>query len=286
MRQEVEIRIPSLALDILKRIVRMGPQPQVSTDTARKAAQSIGNHLICLILTASDANVEGRHSAAVSLFRNMEDALDCFGAVALSPGAAERWAKGELKASEAAKLYEDKLGTVKLPNGDTATDYRKNLRRHFNYYAHCTPYLTDWDLYPYFDPSETRKLLNNESEGHVPAELRVNTGSRLLLLNAIRIGAFLVAHTLEFSRLVALGYEDFLGSNEEVTRELQESNDRLERLLKTNWGAVYLETPPPEVKNPRIQHPENRDLAMELNFPDQPAGDAQQGGTAGRERQG
>lgn len=91
MTTKLEVEIPTLALDVLTRIVRKHPTPQVDTYVAQFSAYAIANHLIFLILTASDANIACRHSIAVSLFRNMEDALDCFGAVALIPGAAEKW---------------------------------------------------------------------------------------------------------------------------------------------------------------------------------------------------
>ncbi len=274
MLRKVELEIPSLALDAVTCIVRKRPRPQIDTEVAQFSAHVIANHLIFLILTASDANFAGRHSAAISLFRNMEDALDCFGAVALIPGAAEKWTKGKLKASQAAKLYEGKLGTIKLSTGETAIDYRKELRSYFNSYAHCTPYLTDWDLYPHFDREDIKKLFNNEQEEGIIPELRVNTGDRLLQENAVRIGAFLAAHTLEFSHLIEMGYKNFLNSHKALQKELRENINRLEDTLKKGIAAVYLETPPPEIKNPRIQHPENPDLVMELNLPSPPGEDA------------
>lgn len=267
MITKLEIEIPTLALDVLMRIVRMNPKPQVDTDVAQFSAHAIANHLIFLILTASDANIAGRHSVAVSLFRNMEDALDCFGAVALIPGAAEEWLQGKLKSSQAARLYESNLGTIKLSTGETAIDYRKNLRAHFNQYAHCTPFLIDWDIYPDFDIEDIKKLVNKELKEDIKAELRVNLGDRVLTQNAYRVGDFLTAHTLEFSHLVEIGYENFLKSHKKLKKELRKKINKLENTMKKRITAVYLEMPPPEIKNPRIQHPDNPDLIMELNLP-------------------
>lgn len=267
MITKLEIEIPTLALDALTRIVRKHPKPQVDTDVAEFSAHAIANHLIFLIITASDANIAGRHSIAVSLFRNMEDALDCFGAVALIPGAAEEWVRGQLKASQAAKLYESKLGTIKLPTGETAIDYRRNLRSHFNQYAHCTPYLLEWDLYPHFDKEDIKRLFSNELSKDIKPELRVNLGDRLLTQNAYRVGDFLAAHTLEFSHLIEMGYEDFLKSHKKLKKGLRENINKLENTMKKRITAVYLEMPPPEIKNPCIQHPDNPDLMMELNLP-------------------
>lgn len=267
MFREIELKIPSLALDSLKRVVHKRPYPQIHTEAARFTAHVIANHLIFLILTTSDANICGRHSVAISLFRHMEDALDCFGGVALIPGAGEKWTQGMLKPSEAARLYENKLGTIKLPTGETALDYRKNLRSHFNHYAHCTPYLTDWDLYPHFNRQHVKKFINGELKEGIKSELRVNSDARLLLQNAERIGSFLAAHTLEFSYLIEMGYGNFLNLHKTLHKELKENMNELEDALKKGIGVVYLEAPPPEIRNPRIQHPENPNLVMELNLP-------------------
>lgn len=274
MITKLEIEIPTLALDVLTRIVRKHPTPQVDTYAAEFSAHAIANHLIFLILTASDANIARRHSVAVSLFRNMEDALDCFGAVALIPGAAEKWAQGQLKASQAAKLYESKLGTIKLSTGQTAIDYRKHLRLHFNQYAHCTPYLIYWDLYPHFEKEDIKRLVNDDLPHGITPELRVNIGNRLLVQNAYRIGDFLAAHTLEFSHLIEMGYENFLKSHKNLKRELRKNISKLESTMKKRITAVYLEMPPPEIKNPRIQHPDNPDLMIELNLPNSAREDA------------
>ncbi len=266
MITKLESEIPTRAINALTQIVRKNPKPQVDTEVAQFSANAIANHLIFLILTASDANIAGRHSVAISLFRNMEDALDCFGAVTLIQGAAEQWVQDKLKASQAAKLYESKLGVIKLSTGERAIDYRKNLRSHFNQYAHCTPYLIDWDIYPHFDREDIKKLFNNKLKEDISPELKVNPGL-LLSQNAYRIGDFLAAHTLEFAHLTNIGYENFLKSHRKLKRELRETTNKLENTLKKRIKAVYLETIPPEIKNPRIQHPDNPDLFMELNLP-------------------
>ncbi|MDG4601334.1 MAG: hypothetical protein P9C48_01210 [Defluviicoccus sp.] len=277
MQIEVETELPSLALAILKQIVAQCPQPQAKTDAARMAAQAIGNHLIFLIKTASDANVKGRHSVAVSLFRNMEDALDCFAAVALSPGAAERWFAGELKASQAAKIYKEKVGPHRLSDGSITTEYRKTLRSFFNNFAHCTPLLIEWDFFPYFENRTIRQLVDHQLDGSVNAELRVNTQGDLLVQNGIRIGAFLIAHALEFLQMVSLAYEYVLSTDEDLRIRVINISDRLSNFLKCNWTAVYLETPPPEIKTPRIQHPDNPLLVMDLPLQEKEAGDRRNG---------
>ena len=124
-------------LNLLDSIVAEAPMPLTGTEVARRCAEAIGRHLVFLVLTASDANLAGRHSAALALFRALEDALDCFAAVSLVPDAAARWAKGKLKASEAARLWEPLMGDVLLPTGERPREYRKQLRSYFNEFDHC-----------------------------------------------------------------------------------------------------------------------------------------------------
>ena len=50
-------------------------------------------------------NAAGYHSAAVTLMRSIEDALDCLFAVVQSDINANKWLNGELKASQAARTW-------------------------------------------------------------------------------------------------------------------------------------------------------------------------------------
>jgi len=251
----------SLSLDIIKRIISQSPYPEVQTEIARQCAEAIGLHLIMLILTASDANLRGRHSCALALFRGMEDALDCFAAVSLIPGAAEKWARGKLRASDAARLWEDKFGDFVLPTGEKAIGYRKTLRSYFNNFAHCSPYLTDWNIYPEFDSREVLAPHKN-----LKAKLRLNHEMKILEQNALRIGAFLAAHTLEFISVVKMAYKSFLTQNPDLKQELTLRRDELEDLLRKHFGAVYLEEMPPELKEPVIKHPHDPSLVMQLTL--------------------
>ncbi len=245
----------SLALDIIRRIISQSPYPEVQTEIARRCAEAIGLHLIMLILTASDANLRGRHSCALALFRGMEDALDCFAAVSLIPGAAEKWARGKFRASDAARLWEDKLGDIVLPTGEKAIEYRKTLRSYFNNFAHCSPYLTDWNIYPELDSREILAPHKN-----LKAELRLNHEMKILEQNALRIGAFLAAHTLEFISVVEMAYKKFLTRNPDLKGELSGIRRRLTDLFEKEFGAVNLEDRPPELKQVVVWHPTNRKL--------------------------
>jgi len=256
----------SAALDSISSIVSRSPQPAIRSESARRCAEVIARHLISLIMTASDANLAGRHSAALSLFRNMEDALDCFAAVSMIPDAVEKWASGNLKPSEAARLCEPVLGEFVLVTGQSAPDYRKNLRDYFNRFAHCTPYLTDWDVFPDIEPSSIDAISQRPDTAVISAQLRVNHEERILPENALLIGAHLAAHTLEFSSVVEKAYSRFLQDEPQLHQHLQQTRVRLEDALK-EYGPVYLEEMPPQVKKPVIQRPRDPNLAMRLDFP-------------------
>lgn len=250
----------SIALDIIKRIVAVSPQPKINTEVAKSCAEAIGLHMIMLILTASDANLKGRHSCAVCMFRGMEDALDCFAAVSLIPGAANKWAKGTLKASDAAKLWEPELGEITLANGEKAIEYRRNLRNYFNVFAHCSPYLTDWNAYPHF-------IGNSLPDSNQSAQLCLNYQMKILEQNATRIGAYLTAHVLEFIRVIEIAYDQFLNQNKNLKNSLEESARDLENQLKDEFGVVYLEEMPPEIKEPIIKCANGKYRKMHLINP-------------------
>jgi hypothetical protein len=269
-----EYAVSTLSLDALTRIISKHPKPQVDTEVAQFSAYAIANHLIFLVLTVSDANAAGRHSAAISLFHNVEDALDCFGAVSLITGAAEQWANGDLRASQAAMLYEGRLGAVKLCTGEAVIDYRRRLRSHFQQYEHCAPNLIDWDLYPYFSSEDIKKLFNKEIDCDIRSEIKVNPGDRLLSQNANRIGDYLAAYMLEFSRLVELGYENFLEANIKLKNDLKDMISKMENKAIRQIKAIYLELLPPEMHNPRIQHPDNPEMIVNLNLTNPMGGEA------------
>jgi hypothetical protein len=255
----------SLLLNTIRQIVSLAPQPKMQSEIARRCAESIGCHLINLIIATSDMNLRGFHSVCLTICRSMEDALDCFAAVTLVPNAAEKWAEGKLKASEAAVVWDSRLQNTTLPTGDKAVDYRRNLRSYFNNFAHCSPYLTDWNLYPDISPDDKTRL--SEHPDH-PASLtitfHVNHENRVLPQNALRIGAYLAAHTLEFASIVEEAYEDFLEHDPEMASKLENGKMELESLLKTYYGAVYLEDRPPQLQNLTIPHSQDPELVTTI----------------------
>ena len=84
-------------LKLLRTIIGDTPVPESPTREAYFAAPILATHILHLLEGAGHLNAMGCHSVAVSLFRPLEDALDCLAAVGLVPEAAERWLKDELK---------------------------------------------------------------------------------------------------------------------------------------------------------------------------------------------
>jgi len=142
------------AIKILNGFFSSKPQPVAPTEQARSCGEIIARHLLNLMAGCGMLNLSGLHSAAVVLFRPLEDAHDCLGAVTLIAGAAERWQDGLLSPAEAAKFWHARLERRDPRTGVALPDYRKNLRSLFNNLAHCSPVVTYWDVFREPHPSE------------------------------------------------------------------------------------------------------------------------------------
>ncbi len=187
--------------------------------------------------------------------------LPAFAAVTLMQNAAEKWAEGKLKASEAGKIWDSRLQETTLPTGEKAVNYKKNLREYFNNFAHCSPYLTEWNLYPDISQEDKRKISEHpEQPASLMVSFNVNHKNKVLPQNALRIGAYLASHTLEFTSIIEEAYKDFLKQNPEMADNLRKGKVELESLLKNRFGAVYLEHKPPQLHNLVIPDPQNPDL--------------------------
>lgn len=138
------------AISILRRFFVTRPLPEISS--AQNASLLAVNHLMSLVDSCGMLNGAGRHSAAVVMLRSLEDTLDIFCAITTVPGAAERWEKGNLKPSEASKLWVEKRGDPKISTEQSLGEYRKGLRNAFHKYAHASYELCLWDLY--FNPQQ------------------------------------------------------------------------------------------------------------------------------------
>lgn len=150
-------------LSAVEEIIRQTQIPKAGTAASRSAAAILATHALHCMRGAGMLNGAGHHSAAAALFRPIEDAIDCFAAVSLIEGAAERWQDGKLKASDAAKLWV--ATTSESFEHDVAhslDDYRRRIRAQFNDYSHCHPRLAEWNLYlrPVAEPAGTTLELN------------------------------------------------------------------------------------------------------------------------------
>lgn len=213
------------ALARLEGILSSSPQPEAPTDGARRCGELLGNHLVSLIRGCGELNSLGQHSAAVCLFRPMEDALDLFAAITAVTGAAERWLEGQLRPSDAAKLWTPTVRFSHAVLGGNLGDYRKALRSFFNPLSHCDYCVAEWDLYA--DPA-------SEEES---ARLIVNHGSRHVLeLNTFRIDAQLVAHCHEYLAVFRRGYHTHLSKLPQMTGELERLADSIERVLMQSFA--------------------------------------------------
>lgn len=132
------------AIKMIWEIFANHPLPNNKSIASQSAAEQIVLHLLGTMNSIGMINAAGYHSAAVTLMRSIEDALDCLFAVVQSDINANKWLNGELKASQAARAWTaDKVVDQSIPLGD----YRKNIRHGLNKYSHCSPNQTSWNIY-------------------------------------------------------------------------------------------------------------------------------------------
>jgi hypothetical protein len=175
------------------------PEPDIGSSDSKSCGLLVANHLMRLIEGCGLLNSQGLHSAAVSMLRPLEDALDCFAAVTTVEGAAERWSSGKLAPSEAAKAWTDaKPKSMKPPRG-TLADYRRALRGQFARYVHCSYDLCLWDLF--FDPDA-----REPKSGVISGIYKLNPDGAVIDANAHALDAHLTAHLLEFAGVVRIAY--------------------------------------------------------------------------------
>lgn len=192
------------ALSLIRTFLSLEPAPDIATPASKSSGLLVGNHLLHLISACGLLNGSGLHSAAVTLLRPLEDALDCFAAVTMVDGAAERWSARKLKPSEAANLWIDKAGDIISPSNIALADYRKTLRGQFAHYMHCSYDLCLWDLY--FNP-----LTRDNNTGQLSGTYELNKYGQVIDTNAHAIDAHLTAHHLEFMTILKRAYSVELG---------------------------------------------------------------------------
>jgi len=233
------------ALMILRGFFSNDPSPDTVGDDAKTCGSLLANHLIRLLEGCGNLNTCGFHSAAVVLFRSLEDALDCFAAITMVPGAASEWRSGTLKPSDAAKKWVHLMEAV-TPNGVSLPEYRKRLRAAFAKYSHCSHDLCLWDLY--FQPNE-----RDPNSSSVRGTIKVNFDYQVIDRNAHSIDAHLTGHLLEFIQVVRRAYTRALATELAQLQLLagleDEIVDLMERHTKHRCQEVGL---PPELRRLKV----------------------------------
>jgi hypothetical protein len=187
-------------------------------------------------------NISGHHSAAVVLFRPLEDALDCFAAVTMVEGAAERWSTRKLKPSDAAKAWVAIAGEKLDPDNESLSRYRRALRGQFAHYMHCSYDLCLWDLF--FNPSSLDSRSNQ-----LVGTYELNTSGSVINTNAHSIDAHLTAHHLEFIEIVKHAYSRELSHVPHQMRELTRlENEVVEIMERHNDHGCQNVMEPPEIR--------------------------------------
>jgi len=224
----------------MEQVVADDPHAALPGDRPRMTAHVVATHLLHLLHGAGVLNFHGHHSAAIALFRQLEDALDCLLAVALVPGAADRWWEGEIKPSDAAKLVQQSKSEPLRIAGEELTwgEYRRRLRRDFNPFSHCSRPLTQYNL-----------ALVPEGDAY---EIRCNLPGTIIDTNAHQIDAFLVAHTLETLPAFMECFPAYFDAHSELADEagaaLKEMQELMERHMAHRCHEVW---PPAELRGLR-----------------------------------
>lgn len=182
-------------------------------------------HLLHLIDGCGLLNGRGFHSAAVALLRPLEDALDCFAAVALVQGAAEQWAERTLKPSDAAKLWTTATADPIAQGATSLADYRRTLRGQFAHYMHCSYDLCLWDLF--FSPRAKDPITGNLSGAY-----ELNHDVHVIDRNAHAIDAHLTAHLLEFLDVLKRAYTVALAEQSELSQEFARLEPEIVKIME------------------------------------------------------
>jgi len=204
-------------IKILKNIANDKPVPKVATKEAESTSALLFVHLLHLLSGTGQLNGAGYHSVAITLFRPLEDALDCFGAVSLVKGAAEKWMERKLRASDASKMWIEliEIGNEKV----TMLEYRKMARECFNQYSHCTPEQAHWNLYL-------------KPIGETKCEMELNIMPMVINSNGHTIDAYLVAHLWELIYIVEKAYEEYLNQHMKLFKEILRLKDEIRIILE------------------------------------------------------
>lgn len=195
-------------------LAEIKPETFANTDESKDASALILTHLLGLMDSAGMINARGFHSSAITLLRAIEDATDCFAAVGIDGGAAERWNEGKLKSSVAAKIWTSKLKCDSEKN----EGYRKMIRTFLNCYSHCTPAQTNWNIY-----------LEEYAENKATVEL--NTKTMVINMNAYYIDRYLCIHMYELIEVIEVVYSRYIKQNQDLEKKILDLQKSIEDVV-------------------------------------------------------
>ena len=221
------------AIKMIWEIFANHPVPNNKSIASQSAAEQIVLHLLGTMNSIGMINAAGYHSAAVTLTRSIENALDCLFAVVQSDINANKWLNGKLKASQAARAWTaDKVVDQSIPLGD----YRKNIRHGLNKYSHCSPNQTSWNIYRKSDEKGTCRL-------------ELNYQHAVISKNGYYIDRYLCIHLYELMDNLPLYYSDYFADKEEQRKLFEKLKYDIETIIKDFLNSIgsdklYMDTPP------------------------------------------
>lgn len=221
------------AIKMLWEMFANHPLPNNKSPLSQTAAEQIILHLLGTMNSIGMINAAGYHSAAVTLMRSIEDALDCLFAVVQSDINANKWLNGELKASDAAREWTtNKVVDKSMPLGD----HRKSIRQGLNNFSHCSPNQTSWNLYRKSDKKGTCRL-------------ELNYQRAVISRNGYHIDRYLCIHLYELMDNLLINYSDYFVDKKERRNVFEKLKSDIEIIIKDYLNDIgsdrlYMNTPP------------------------------------------
>lgn len=203
------------------------PMPNANSDQSRSASALILTHLLALCDSTGLINCRGYHSAAITMFRPIEDATDCFTAVALDVNAAKNWAEGTLKSSDATKTWTNAVNLV-MSDGIYLSEYRKIIRHALNNYSHCTPDQANWNVY--LESIDEKKCM-----------MELNTKPLVINMNAYYIDRYLCTHLYELIEIMLIAFSEYFEAHYSLKERFEGLRIEIEKIVVDFLGFIKSE---------------------------------------------
>lgn len=215
------------ALKHLRILADEKPMPNANSDQSKSASALILTHLLGLCNSTGLINCRGYHSAAITMFRPIEDATDCFAAVALNVNAAKNWIEGNLKSSDAAKIWTNAVNLV-MSDGIYLSEYRKIIRHALNNYSHCTPNQANWNVY--LESIDEKKCM-----------MELNTKPLVINMNAYYIDRYLCTHLYELIEIIFIAFSEYFKDHYSLKERFEGLRIEIEKIVVDFLGFIESE---------------------------------------------